>query len=118
MPNMNDHIDDLFKKAADGYPLKTPVGDWGKIELLLKNTDVTEIKPVANTNKAKILLVLALCMFTSIILKDGIKNMTSIKKFKHSGFAYKNTTSVNKNSNNPIHNFHELSDSENRKNLQ
>ena len=37
MQNVDNHMDDLFRKAADNYPLKTSNGDWETLQSLLEN---------------------------------------------------------------------------------
>ncbi len=37
MQNVDNHMDDLFRKAAENYPLKTSNGDWGTLQSLLEN---------------------------------------------------------------------------------
>ena len=71
---MNEHMDELFRRAAENYPLKTESGDWSKVlNSLSDDKDSEPIKTVgaAKRNPLKGLLLLILFMFPFIYLKDS-----------------------------------------------
>src|SRR5687768_12923389 len=44
MQHVNNHMDDLFKRAAEGYPLNTDSADWSKVAAGLQNNSPINVK--------------------------------------------------------------------------
>ncbi|HEV7620686.1 MAG TPA: outer membrane beta-barrel protein [Flavisolibacter sp.] len=60
MQLQNNDIDDIFKRAAEGYPLKTDRSDWNKISAALNTPPPLENKNFNRFNKRNLLLFLLL----------------------------------------------------------
>lgn len=58
MQYVNDDMDELFRSAAENYPLDVSKPDWGKVYNVLKEKD--DIKPADNNNHRKYLWLLCL----------------------------------------------------------
>jgi hypothetical protein len=64
MQYVNDDMDELFRKAAQNYPLDTRSGDWSKVLNALEGTD--EPKPEPKSGRGRFLWLLLLAPFTLI----------------------------------------------------
>src|SRR5215208_2531501 len=62
MQYVNDDMDEVFRKAAENYPLDTSTKDWNKVLSALQNPDVEE-KLVRKNDKGKFLWLLLLLPF-------------------------------------------------------
>ena len=51
MQYVNDDMDDIFRKAAEGYPLDTSGSDWNKVLSALQEAE--EVKPAAKKNNRR-----------------------------------------------------------------
>ena len=60
MQFVNDDMDDLFRRAAEEYPLKTDSADWDKLASKMQAEDEHKNASGKKRNKAKYLLLLAL----------------------------------------------------------
>lgn len=79
MQNIENDMDDLFKRAAEEYPLDISHGDWESVEKRLALAEPRATKGTLNKNNYKklFLLVLLIVLFSSIgfmILTPGSKN--------------------------------------------
>src|SRR6476620_10411424 len=72
MQYVNDDMDDLFRRAAENYPLDTKSADWDKIaaELNLK-PDKTNNGNTKDRRFLWLLLLLPLSFICNHIFKDG-----------------------------------------------
>lgn len=64
MQHLDNHMDDLFQRAAKEYPIKDPGSDWEKIAKQLSQKEGREISPVKEKSWSKKLLgmLLLLCI--------------------------------------------------------
>ena len=69
MQDIEQNMDDLFRKAADNYPLKVNESHWDDIAPVLFNKPLNPA-PVKQTNWKKYTGLLLL--FLSLLLADGI----------------------------------------------
>jgi|GEM_PF-1053680 len=74
MDDVNDHMDELFRRAAENYPLKTESGDWSKVLSSLSHTaeegETVQTIGTPKRNPIKGFLLLFVFMFPWIYLKD------------------------------------------------
>ena len=87
MQHLNDDMEELFRKAADQYPLKTTGADWNKVlQQLNQPPDPDEPKKNDNGGYRKLLWLLLLIPFVWICTKfngtnDGtVKDIAQAKK--------------------------------------
>jgi hypothetical protein len=60
MFDVNDDMDELFRRAAENYPLKTDTSDWQKVEQKLAAAEPDESVKGGSKNKSWFLLLLLL----------------------------------------------------------
>ncbi len=60
MFDVNDDMDELFRRAADSYPLKTDTSDWQQVEQKLAATEPDKPAKAGVKNKSWFLLLLLL----------------------------------------------------------
>ena len=68
MPNLDDHMDDLFRAAADNYRLKDDDSQWDKISAVLNNKPITSAAPHPQNNKGRntyLFLLFLLCLLVT-----------------------------------------------------
>ncbi|GAC1379515.1 MAG: hypothetical protein NVSMB45_01720 [Ginsengibacter sp.] len=68
MPNENDHIEDLFRRAAESYPLKTSGSNWNEVASKLnfeKNKRDSPLVFFFNKNKFLLSVLLLILIATS-----------------------------------------------------
>ncbi len=68
MQYLENDMDELFRKAADNYPLKTDASDWDKIAPALAKTRVSAISRHATKRKYAYLFLLGFVLLTSASL--------------------------------------------------
>lgn len=96
MQQENDDMDELLRKAAENYPLKTDNADWEKVRLALAAESFT-IEPVRRKNYRSLWLLLLL-----LPLGLGSYYYFSSSTPSNKVVAVKNTTNKNNNSSQPI----------------
>jgi len=50
MPDLDNHMDDLFRKAADNYRPAAGKSDWDKISPLINTTEATVLPQNKKSN--------------------------------------------------------------------
>lgn len=83
MSELNDDMDELYRRAAEMYPLKTDSADWSKVSNALQEDDLSSTVKNANTkrNNFRNLLLIALLLFVpwvcyqyhSLVLNNSAK---------------------------------------------
>jgi hypothetical protein len=74
MPDIDNHMDELFQKAAENYPLKTGAGNFdGLLPFIAGKTAITA-KPAALSGKRKTALLLLALLFTGALAGTYIIN--------------------------------------------
>lgn len=81
MQSQNDDMDDLFRKAAENYPLKTNNADWDKVLERLNAPDAPLPEPVAKKNDGYkrllwLLLLIPLAFGVKLITDNSTKHAT------------------------------------------
>lgn len=73
MPNVDDHMDELFQTAAENYPLKIRPGNFDELMPVVAGETVTNTAAVTTKRKYKMLLLLVLTAggITGIYLIPG-----------------------------------------------
>ncbi|MEO6330688.1 MAG: hypothetical protein ABIO55_17270, partial [Ginsengibacter sp.] len=109
MPDVNDDMDELFKKAAENYPLNTDSSDWNEVYKTLRPLN----QPVNNTGDKKnsrrflwllLLLIPAAISINKYVFNAEHKNAQaeiSSKKHMTSSPEQKNTAKENLNTSEP-----------------
>lgn len=65
MPNLDNHMDELFQKAAENYPLKTNIGNFDDLApFIVGETATTTVKPALSKGKRKTALLLLAFLIT------------------------------------------------------
>jgi len=95
MDDVNEHMDELFRRAAENYPLKTESGDFNKVLASLSATanENEEVKHIGTPkrNPIKSWFFLILFMFPWIYLKDAFWQFKG-----NGGNGYGNVSTKNK----------------------
>ncbi len=81
MQSLNDDMDDLFRKAAENYPLKTNNADWDKVLGRLNAPDAPLPEPVAKKNDGYkkllwLLLLIPLALGVKLVTDSSSKHAT------------------------------------------
>jgi hypothetical protein len=75
MRDIDDDIDDLFRRAAEGYPLNTNSSDWSKVQNAMQSSEDAGVQNVKSKKKyRRFLWLLLLLPFTFIIDKYAFRN--------------------------------------------
>ena len=75
MRDIDDDIDDLFRRAAKGYPLNTNSSDWSKVQNAMQSSEDAGVENVKSKKKyRRFLWLLLLLPFTFIIDKYAFRN--------------------------------------------
>jgi hypothetical protein len=53
MFDVNDNMDELFRRAAENYPLKTDTSDWQQVEQKLAATEPDKPPKIGVKNKGQ-----------------------------------------------------------------
>src|SRR6187549_828095 len=79
MQFVNDDMDDMYRQAAEEYPLKTDSGDWNKVLEKMQSDSKGKIPERKVKRRYFLLLVLIplLLICTTYINNDSFKNTTS-----------------------------------------
>ncbi|MBK8610770.1 MAG: PorT family protein [Chitinophagaceae bacterium] len=102
MPNVDDHMDELFKKAAENYPLKTRPGNFDDLLPFVGSEPGTAAAPVTKTNgKRKFALLLLAFLITGGSI--GTYLVVDNNNSKPTGEKTVTTKSVNSNPESKIH---------------
>ena len=65
MPNLDNHMDELFQKAAENYPLKTNIGNFDDLTPFIGGETATAtVKPAVSKGKRKTALLLLAFLIT------------------------------------------------------
>ena len=75
MNNVDNHMDDLFRKAADNYPLNTTNGNWDNLQSLLNNQQSDNNLNFRNRKPFFFFIAFAFILIgliTSTVLKNNI----------------------------------------------
>lgn len=59
MPNLDNHMDELFQKAAENYPLKTEPGNFDDLMPFIAGETATTVNPATKGKRKTVLLLLA-----------------------------------------------------------
>jgi Outer membrane protein beta-barrel domain len=59
MPNLDNHMDELFQKAAENYPLKTEPGNFDDLMPFIAGETATTVNPATKGKRKTALLLLA-----------------------------------------------------------
>jgi hypothetical protein len=86
MPDIDNHMDELFQKAAENYPLKTGAGNFDDLMPFIAGEANTATKPVVLKGKRKTALLLLAFLVTgaltgTYILNNSRHNKTANDKF-------------------------------------
>ena len=74
MRDINDDMDDLFRRAANNYPLNTNSSDWNKVQSAMQFSE-KEMAPVKSKKKyRRFFWLLLLLPFAFAIEKYGFQN--------------------------------------------
>ena len=80
MRDIDDDIDDLFRRAADNYPLNTNSSDWSKVQNALQSSEDAAVQNVKSKKKyRRFLWLLLLLPFTFLIEKYAFQNQDKSK---------------------------------------
>ena len=100
MPNLDNHMDELFQKAAENYPLKTEAGNFDDLMPFIAGEKTAIVNPAAKGKRKTTLLMLAVLFIgftigtTYLMTKNYnnkiINNEASVKD--KSIFAVQNNT--------------------------
>ena len=77
MPDVEDNMDELFRRTAEGYPLKNAKDDWDKIAPLLEHStgaDTTSYKTKSVKKYSILLLALSLFLFIAGFIANNSWN--------------------------------------------
>src|SRR6476619_3315593 len=75
MRDIDDDIDDLFRRAAEGYPLNTNSSDWSKVQNAMQSSEDAGVQNAKSKKKyRRFLWLLLLLPFTFIIDKYAFRN--------------------------------------------
>jgi hypothetical protein len=83
MQHLNDDMDELFRKAADDYPLNTRTPDWNKVAQALSEKETPAPPPVKKTYRRYTWLLLLLPLgfvITEMAQPGSLKRLASINK--------------------------------------
>lgn len=99
MPDIDDHMDELFKKAAENYPLKTNAGNFDDLMPFITRETATTAKPIALTGKRKTTLLWLVLLLTGATIGTYLINNTYNNKTANDKVLlhYKTTTSALRN---------------------
>ena len=101
MLHVNDDIDDLFRQAADGYPLKTDSDDWNKVsDLIPGNTSRSFLKKGKNLLLLLLLLLPLAYLSTQYFFKTKRSDHTLVQQ--NSGSPQKTTAVANEAKDVPV----------------
>src|SRR5688572_7004546 len=92
MQHLNDDMDELFRKAADEYPLNTGTPDWNKVAQGLAEEHVPE-PPVKKTYRRYTWLLLLLplgLLFTEMVRPGSLRRLASFNDAEVNTEAGKN----------------------------
>ena len=73
MRDINDDMDDLFRRAADKYPLNTNSSDWNKVQSAMQLSE-KEVQVKSKKNYRRFLWLLLLLPFAFVVEKYGFQN--------------------------------------------
>src|SRR5256885_1210322 len=99
----NEDIDDLFRRAAENYPLDTSSKDWAKVLQAMQN-EANDPTPVQKNSKGRflwLLLLLPMALLCNRYLMPGDHSPARISagtQSKEAGTDNKNTPATNTNS--------------------
>ena len=75
MRDINDDMDDLFRRAADNYPLNTNSSDWNKVQNAMQSSENAAVQNVKSKKKyRRFLWLLLLLPFAFVIEKYALQN--------------------------------------------
>ena len=76
MRDINDDMDDLFRRAADNYPLNTNSSDWNKVKSALESPAVEDVRE--KKRRLGFLWLLLLLPAAFCLYKYGFQNLCRI----------------------------------------
>lgn len=84
MPNLDNHMDELFQKAAENYPLKTGPGNFDDLMPFIAGETAATVNPATKGKRKTSLLLLAFLITAATIgtylLKTNSSNKTATAK--------------------------------------
>ncbi|OIR00647.1 hypothetical protein GALL_173390 [mine drainage metagenome] len=111
MQSVNDDMDDLFRRAAENYPLKTDGADFNKVLAGLQSADKGNVAPVKTKNKSRRLLwLLVLLPFIWICNGNYFKSDKNVASIDKNTITHKG--SADNNAENNITEQHQQTDGE------
>lgn len=84
MHNINDDIDELLRRAAENYPLKTDGADWNKVFSAL-DSEQPPVAPASKSNNGYRLLVLLFFLSLPMVCDYFIQNQSGRTAFSPAG---------------------------------
>lgn len=94
MQYLDDNMDDLFRKAAEEYPLRTPEPDWSRIESALQSGNNNPLRAGRDKNDRRRFFWFLLILPLGFIFTHNIKSGSGINK-ANTIAAGKNSTTAN-----------------------
>lgn len=105
MQYVDDDMDNLFRRAAEGYPLKTDAANWDKFKALMdKDAALTQIEAQKQKqSKRRLLWLLLLIPFAFICmpyhhLMNTLKNQSAVSKNNQPNTSLKEITNATSSS--------------------
>lgn len=80
MQYLDDNMDDLFRKAAEEYPLRTPEPDWGRIESALQSGNNNPLRAGKDKNDRRRFFWFLLLLPLGFIFTHNIRNGNGVNK--------------------------------------
>ena len=80
MRDINDDMDDLFRRAADGYPLNTKNANWSKVYNSLHSPDDGNVQPEGKKKRRRFLWLLLLLPLGFVLNKYAFQNHIARKE--------------------------------------
>jgi hypothetical protein len=84
MPFQDNHMDELFQRAAENFPLKDPDDHWNSIQIRLNNPDTTPVKDNSLSKGILFALLSILCLHLPFLLFDNTYKNESVLNYRSS----------------------------------
>lgn len=105
MQYVNDDMDELFRRAAENYPLDTNSADWNKVLAAMQGQDASKVDTKKNKNNSRflwLLLLLPLGLICNRLYSPGVSVTSSSQSFaqKENSVSKERTVQKNQSANN------------------
>jgi hypothetical protein len=102
MPDVNDDMDEIFKKAAENYPLNTDSADWNEVLKTLKSPNASLPNAAVNNirQRKKYLHLLWLLLLIPVLVVVTKYDFNSPIKVSEKSSGKKDVSDINKHENN------------------